>query len=153
MICSYCSANMPEISVFCPGCGRAVHTTEGTPLAGVDPLRGAALLGAVSYFTPVPAAIFLAVPVLRRQMFVRFHALQSILVAIAALCIAGLMRLFFAVLALLGSVGFLLAWLAVGVVSLAVVFVWVLLVLKAVMGETYELPWVGPLAERFSHRL
>lgn len=145
---------MPEISVFCPGCGRAVHTEdEGAPPTVVEPLRGAALLGAVSYFTPLPAAMFLAVPVIRRDNFVRFHALQSILFAIAALFIAGLSRLLFALLALLGSMGFLLAWLAVGLVSLAVLFSWVVLVLKAAMGESYKLPWVGPLAERFSHRV
>jgi uncharacterized membrane protein len=153
MICSYCSANMPDISGFCPECGRAVQSGDEDAPPGVDPLSGAALLGAVSYISALPAALFLAIPALRRDPFVRFHALQSILFAIVALCVAGLTRLLFALLALLGSTGFLLAWLAVGLASLAMVFLWVVLILKAAMGGAYELPWVGPLAERFSDRL
>jgi uncharacterized membrane protein len=154
MICSYCSANMPDISAFCPECGRAVQNgDQHAPVPAVDPLSGAALLGAVSYLTPVPAALFLAIPALRRDPFVRFHALQSVLFAIVTLCVAGLTRLLFALLSLLGSIGFLLAWLAVGLVSLAMVFLWVVLILKPAMGGAYELPWVGPLAERLSDRL
>ena len=144
---------MPDVSAFCPGCGRAVHNDHEYAPPAVEPLRGAALLGALSYVTPAPAVVFLALPACRRDMFVLFHAFQSILFALAILCIAGLMRLAFMLLALLGSFGFLLAWLVVGLVSLAIVFLWVILVLKAGMGEAYELPWIGPLAERFSHRL
>ena len=48
MICSYCSAEMPEISAFCPACGRSVDRAESE-----DPISAArvrdSLLGMLAY--------------------------------------------------------------------------------------------------------
>lgn len=144
---------MPEISVFCPGCGRSVRPEPAdVPVleAGVAPLSLDALLGAIAYLTLVPAIVLLLVPQTKRKRFLRFHAWQSIAFVIASAIIGVLARLLFAGLSLFPFGGYLLGWLHAGVVSLALFFTWILLVVKAALGEEYELPWIGPLALRFA---
>jgi len=144
---------MPEVSVFCPKCGRAVEPAgENAPVADVAPLSRNALLGAIAYIAFVPAVIFLLVPALKEVRFIRFHSLQALLFALATLIAGGATRLLFVVLAFFPFLGFLLAWLVGGLVALAVGFLWIVLVVKAVLGEAYELPLVGPLAARWADR-
>ena len=144
MICAYCSSEMPEISAFCPGCGRSVnHLGSDDPIsaAGVRDL----LLGTLAY-TVLPAIVFLAVPRLGSSRFVRFHSWQSILFAVASALAALATRLLFFALSVIPFGGFLLAWLSIGLVALAVVVSWGVLVLKAALGDAFELPWLGPVA-------
>jgi uncharacterized membrane protein len=147
MICPYCSAEMPEISAFCPGCGRSVQGNDNTvPASERAANTRDALLGASAYIALVPAVLFLASPSLKASRFVRFHSWQSVLFAIATVILAGLMRGLFALFSLFPGVGFLFATLTIGLVSLAVVFLWMVLVIKAVQGEGYEVPWLGRIA-------
>lgn len=108
-----------------------------TPLPAAQ--RAAA---AIAYFTFVPAVAILVLPAFRKNRFVRFHAWQSVLlwgvffaVTIAALFFsnvaAAMLFLLFGILALL-----------------AMVFLWIVLTLKAWQGERFELPWFGELAAR-----
>lgn len=151
MICSYCSAEMPEISAFCPGCGRSV-----TPVGGDRPVFAArlrdSLLGTLAYVAVVPAIVFLAVPRLGSGRFVRFHSWQSILFAVASALAALATRLLFFVLSVIPFGGFLLAWLSIGLVALAIVILWGVLALKAALGEAFELPWLGPLAAHLANK-
>jgi uncharacterized membrane protein len=143
---------MPEISAFCPGCGRSVkpESAEAPVIqAGVEPLSFDAALGAIAYLTLLPAIVLLLIPQTKRKKFLRFHAWQSIAFVIVSAVIGVLARLLFAGFGLFPFGGYLLGWLLAGVVSLALFFTWVLLVLKAALGEEYELPWIGPLAARF----
>jgi uncharacterized membrane protein len=147
MICPYCSAEMPEISVFCPGCGRAVQGRDDAEFPSTRAANSReALLGALAYIALVPAVLFLTLPSLKASRIVRFHSWQSVLLAIVTVIVAGLMRGLFALFSLFPGVGFLFATLAVGLVFLAVVFLWLVLVIKAVQGEGYELPWLGRIA-------
>jgi uncharacterized membrane protein len=145
---------MPEISAFCPGCGRSVRVGDNRPrsLTDADPMSFDALLGAVSYFTILAAALLLLIPQTSRNKFMRFHAWQSAFFSLATLVIAGATRLAFAGLSYFPFIGFLSAWLLAGVVFLAIVFTWALLVLKAALGDAYELPWLGSLAARVANR-
>ena len=145
---------MPEISGFCPACGRAVsQNSDSEPdIAGVEPLSRDALLGAAAYFTVVPAIVFLVIPATRHKRYVRFHSWQSILFAVSTVIIAGVTRLLFAVLAVLPFLGFLMAWLVAGLVSLALVFLWVAIVIKAALGDAYELPFIGTWSNRLTDR-
>ena len=145
---------MPDVSAFCPVCGRSVQNDgeSESPGSDVPPLSRIALVAVVAYMTFVPALIFLFVPALKNVRFVRFHALQSLLFVGATLVIAGATRLAFLVLALFPFLGFLWAWLLAGLVALAVTFLWVVLVIKAALGEAYELPVIGPWAARLSGR-
>jgi uncharacterized membrane protein len=154
MICAYCSASMPEISGFCPACGRAVlQNSDFEPgIAGAEPLSRDSFLGAGAYFTVLPAIVFLAVPAIRHKRYVRFHSWQSVLFAAGTIIVAVLTRLAFAVLAVFPLAGFLLAWLVAGVVTLALVFLWIAIVIKAALGDAYELPFIGAWSNRLTDR-
>jgi len=142
---------MPDVSAFCPVCGRAVESeAERNPsVPDVAPLSRHALVAVIAYMTFVPALVFLLVPPVRKIRFVRFHSLQSLLLTVATLAIGGAARLMFAVFSL---VGFLLSWLLVGLVALAIVFLWIVIVVKAALGDAYELPVIGPYAASLANR-
>jgi len=147
MICPHCSAEMPDISAFCPVCGRSVHgNDEGAFASEWTASRRDALLGALAYVGLLPAILFLALPSIQASRFVRFHSWQSVFFGIVTVILAGLMRGLFALFSVFAGIGFLLATLTVGLVFLAVVFLWVVLVIKAVQGQGYELPWLGRIA-------
>jgi uncharacterized membrane protein len=151
MICTHCAAEMPEISMFCPGCGRAIKSREpemSLPLWETSTLDR--LLGALAYVSPIPAILFIAVPALRSSRFVRFHSWQSILFSGGTVVALALLRLIFAFFSILPWVGSLFAWLSVGLVSLAIVVLWAVLTTKAALGEAYELPWLGQFAVRLA---
>lgn len=147
MICPHCSAEMPEISVFCPGCGRSVQ--EGDVPASPELHAGTArdaILGALAYVTVFPAILFLVLPSLKANRFVRFHSWQSVLFAITAVVLAACLRGVFAFFSLFPGIGFLLGVLACGLVFIALVFLWVVMVIKALQGQAYEVPWLGHFA-------
>jgi uncharacterized membrane protein len=148
MTCSYCAAEMPDISEFCPGCGRPVGAPE--VLQAADSRD--ALLAALAYLTVAPAIVFLSVPAVNRSRFVRFHSWQSIFFASAAAITALVMKLLFGVFAVLPAIGLLLAWLCVGVTFIGTVVLWVLLTVKAAQGQSYELPVIGSMAAQLADK-
>jgi len=137
---------MPDISAFCPACGRSVLAAE---LLATSDNRDALLAGS-AYVTPFPAIAFLVIPALRSSRFVRFHSWQSVFFGATALIAAFLVKFIFAILSLLPVVGFLLAWLLLGITFLAIVVTWVVLLVKALQGQSYELPVIGGLASRLA---
>ena len=146
MICTHCAAEMPEISAFCPGCGRSVDAPEELSVASTRD----AVLGGLSYVTVVPAIVFLAVPAFRSNRFVRLHSWQSVFFFAAAAATALLLKVLFAVFSILPAIGFLVAWLLVGVTFIAMMMLWVVLTVKAVQGQGYELPILGRIAARLA---
>jgi uncharacterized membrane protein len=104
--------------------------------------------GALAYATILPAIVFLRVMPFRRNHFVRFHSFQSIFFALAAVVVGIAMRALFSILGLIPWLGYLLAWLAVLLVSLAWGILWLVVVVKALQGELFKLPVIGDLAER-----
>ena len=105
-------------------------------------LRSEKLAAAFGYCTLIPAAIVLLLPAYRKSQFVRFHAWQSALlwgVFVVALLISILASNF------AGTIMLLLAGI---LVCLAMFFLWVVLLLKALQGERFELPVFGKLASR-----
>ncbi len=145
---------MPEVSAFCPGCGRAVESgcESNASVPDVAPLGRYAFTAAIAYVAFVPALVFLLIPALRNIRFIRFHSLQSLLFVVATLAIGGATRLIFAVLALFPFLGFLLAWLVFGLVGLATLFLWIVVVVKAALGDAYELPVIGRFATLLANR-
>ncbi len=157
IVCGYCGASMPDISEFCPSCGRPVR--EGNflvpdPPAAADEAadEGAApailppvawsdrLVGALAYLTFVPALFFIFLKQYQQRKFVRFHAFQSVFfwAGVVALLLVGLLA---------SRLGLLFVWLLIGaLVLVALFFIWVVLSVKALQGEWFELPWLGTLA-------
>ena len=108
-----------------------------TPLPPSD--RAAA---AIAYLTFVAAAVVLFLPAFRNRRFVRFHAWQSVLLwgTYFVLSVAALF---------LSNVAAAMSLLLFGILaSLAMLFLWIVLSLKAWQGERFELPLFGELAAR-----
>ena len=158
--CGYCGASMPDISEFCPSCGRPVR--EGNFSAPEEARAVQAkqwpgvvappvdledrVIGALAYLTFIPAVVFLFLKQFQQRKFVRFHAFQSVFFwgVVLVLVLLGLLASLF---------GWLFAWLLIGtLISLALFFTWLLLSIKALQGEWFELPWLGPLAEEQAGR-
>ena len=92
--------------------------------------------GALAYVTIIPAIVFLVMEPYNRNPYVKFHAWQSLFLGIAwfAVCVIG-------VIPILGWIVFVL--------GILVLFVaWLMCVLKALKGERFMLPVLGPLAEK-----
>jgi uncharacterized membrane protein len=79
----------------------------------------------------------------RQNRFVRFHAMQSILV------FGGLWVLYFFLRQLLSSIPVVAGVIGWVLIALAAAL-WVLLMIKAYQGIRYKLPWSGELAGRFA---
>jgi uncharacterized membrane protein len=156
VICPQCATEMPEISAFCPGCGRAVNSRQlsdtGGPISETADSAEATdrMLGAAAYLTVVPAVLFLVIPAIKIRRFARFHSWQSVLFTLAAGLLGFALKLVFTVLSILPVIGFLTAWLSLGLGSLAIAVLWAVLVAKAAQGHGYELPLIGPLAARLA---
>ncbi len=74
-----------------------------------------------------------------KNKFVRFHAIQSIIV-FGACTIAG------AILRWIPFIGFALGW----VVSVIAIILWIVLMVKAYQGTKYKLPVSGDLAQKWA---
>ena len=130
--CPRCGAALPADAAFCPDCKWPL-----TPLA----LRER-LAAAVAYLPLIPPAVILFLPEFRKNRFVRFHAWQSASLWIVFFVLIG-------VTVLLSNVASPMAVLLFGILtSLAMLFLWVVLSIKAFQGERLELPLFGWLSVR-----
>ena len=118
------------------------------PPANIPVQRNDNLIAAAAYVTIVPAIFFVLAEPFKRNRFVRFHSFQSIFLAAATIVAAIAMRILYSLFALIPGFGYLLAWLTSAVVLLGWVILWLVLVVKALQGETFRLPWIGNLAEK-----
>ena len=91
--------------------------------------------GALAYITIIPAIVFLIIEPYNRNSYVRFHSWQCIFLGITAFAVH------FA-LSLIPVIG----WVLVPFVSLAFLVVWIIVLLKALKGERYQLPIIGKFA-------
>ena len=92
--------------------------------------------GALAYVTIVPAIVFLLMPPYNQSPSVRFHSWQSIFLGIALIVLSVIN-----VIPLLGQLIFL-----VGFVALFVL--WIICVVKALNGQKFVIPVIGPLAAK-----
>lgn len=137
---------MPASAAFCPGCGRRMIAV---PAAVADTgFLKENLAAALAYLTFIPALIFLRVRPYNHNRLVRFHSFQSIFLAIAVIMAGTILRMLFFILSLIPRFGYLLASLAVLVVTLGFVILWLVVMVKAFQGELFKLPVIGGFAER-----
>ena len=94
--------------------------------------------GALAYVTIIPAILFLVLPEYNRRSFVRFHAFQSIGLAVVWFAIS----LIFIIPILGWIVGF------VGLI--AVLCAWIMCIMKAYKGQRYKLPVIGNYVENMA---
>ena len=130
--CPHCETVMPANAAFCPACGWSMR-----PVPAAE--RAAA---AAAYLPLIPPGVLLLLPAFRDKRFVRFHAWQSILLWGVFFVLIGATIVFSSVAAPMLVLLFGL------LVSLAMLFLWIVLSLKAWQGERFELPLFGELAAR-----
>ena len=104
--------------------------------------------GALAYITFIPAVILLLVGPYKRNPFVRFHSFQSIFLSASTIVLTLGIRVLYSLFTMIPYAGYLLGWLATGVALLGWIIVWVVVLIKALQGETFHLPVIGRLAER-----
>ena len=144
--CLQCGVPVAEGSQLCPSCDRlsTVAAKEGTaPKARFGTCEN--LIGAAAYLTFIPAVVFLLVNPFKKAPFVRFHSFQSILLAVVVF-------LTFLVLGLVQSAALLLVLLIATLALLGFGILWILLVVKAIQGDAFQLPIIGTLAAKQAGR-
>jgi uncharacterized membrane protein len=167
--CPQCHAEMPDNVAFCPGCGRRMwvpgQDAKG-PAASPPVIRTPAvppvtvtaasvpsqfqdnLVAALAYITFIPAVVFVLIEPFKRDRLIRFHSFQSIFLTVATIVIAIALRILYSILTLVPVVGYLMAWLAVAVAVLGWGILWLVLLVKALQGQSFRLPVIGSLAEK-----
>src|SRR5439155_19425404 len=106
--CPFCTAQMPDDSVFCPECGNRVDSASPMAVTGAEKI-----IAALAYMF-LPAIIFLFLEPYKRNRFVRFHCFQAIFLSVAGMVMGSLFKIFAAILfivSLLGPLIVLFAWL------------------------------------------
>lgn len=106
--------------------------------------------GALAYFSFVPAIVFLFLDPYRRNRFVRFHAVQCLVVWLAGIVVALALRLLGMAVFLIPILGPLLVVIVDVAVILAVLMLWLVLMIKALQGEMFGLPWIDAVAHQYS---
>ncbi|MFC2067982.1 DUF4870 domain-containing protein [Chloroflexota bacterium] len=74
----------------------------------------------------------------QQNKFVRFHAMQSIIVFVVLMIVMFILNL-------IPIIGAIIGW----IISLLALVFWIVLMVKAYQGERFKLPWVGNLAEKW----
>jgi len=148
--CPYCAARMPETAAFCPGCGRPTPTATRAEAEGTTGPFSKNIAATLAYFTFVPAILFLSIGPYNKNQFVRYHSVQCLLVWVAAMLGAIVLKLVGLVLFLIPVVGPLLVVLTSVMAGLGALLLWLVLVVKAFQGEMFQLPVLGDIAERYA---
>jgi uncharacterized membrane protein len=130
--CPHCGTVFAADAAMCPHCNwpRVPMSLEQRAVA------------VVGYLTFVPAAVILFLPPFRRDRFVRFNAWQSIL-------LWGTFLVLTVVALFVSNVAAAMVFLLFGIlISLAMLFLWIVLSIKSWRGERFEIPLFGELAAR-----
>jgi|SRR5580692_11177403 uncharacterized membrane protein len=130
--CPHCATDVPAKAAFCPGCGWSM-----APIPA-----GERAVAVAAYLTFLPAAVILFLPAFRKNRFVRFHAWQSLSLWVVFFVLIG------ATIFLSNVVSPMVVLLVGILVSLAMLFLWIVLSIKAWQGERFVLPLFGELAGR-----
>jgi uncharacterized membrane protein len=101
------------------------------------------LAGALAYVTILPAIGFLLLVPYNKNRFVRFHSFQCIFLNIAWIVLWLALSVVRSV-PLIGWAGFLL-------LPLIGFILWLVLIFKAYQGQTFKLPVIGDLAEKYAN--
>lgn len=103
--------------------------------------------GAISYFTFIPAIVFLLIPPYKNSNYVRFHAWQSVLLSIAVFLIDIVIGAIALLTLFLGSVA--LAY-SLRILSLVWLVLWLVCVIRAMTGKRFRIPLLGSIAEKLA---
>jgi len=109
-------------------------------------------IGALTYFTPVPAFFFLAIRRYNKRPYVRFHAWQSLVFSAFVFIFAFILSFVLPLTVSLGPRLFLgLRWLVL-LIWVAIFLAWLWCVLSALNGKQCRLPIIGDWADEQAYR-
>jgi uncharacterized membrane protein len=141
--CTVCGAQTPDGSTICPACSRsgapAARPAQTTASGLTDNLAGA-----LAYLF-IPAIVFLVVEPYSKNRFIRFHSLQSIILAVALWILNFIITRVFVgdwTSAMNGGLTIL------HLLNLAEFVLWAVLIVKAYQGQMFKLPIIGDLAQK-----
>lgn len=117
------------------------YTPVPTPQAQTGLTDNAA--GALAYVTIIPAIVFLVMEPYNKSSYVRFHAWQSIFLLIPVIA-SWIVLMIIGFIPVLNLVDLILG----PVIWLGFLILWIILVLKALKGEKFKLPFIGDLATK-----
>jgi len=149
LACPHCAAQMPETAAFCPSCGRPMERPASLGQEE-DALLAENVAAALAYFTFIPAILFLVVQPYKKQIFVRFHSVQCLLLWGASIVVVLALRISGPLFFLVPVVGPLLVLVISVVVALAAVLLWLVLIVKSLQREMFKLPLLGRFAAEYS---
>ena len=171
--CAECGSALLPGAVFCGSCGSPVAIAAPPPAAPprAPSVAGSGGLpsnvaGALAYFTIIPPIIFLVVEPFNKDRFIKFHSIQSLILAATFFVVSMVLFILSIILNLivytaarwipfLYSVTWIvpiLMWL-VWIAALFVTFVTVIfLMYKAYNEVKCKLPLLGGLAERLASK-
>jgi len=102
---------------------------------------------AISYFTFIPATVFLLVPPYKNSGYVRFHAWQSVLLCLAAFIVDIILGAIALLTLFLGSVAFAYT---LRILWLFWLVLWLVCVIQAMNGKRFRIPLLGSIAEKLA---
>jgi len=106
--------------------------------------------GALAYITFIPAIVFLVLAPYKKNRFVRFHSVQCLLLWGAGIIVALAIRLASLLVFLIPMLGPLLVLLVSVIAILAAVVLWLVLIVKALQGGMFKVPWLGESAAEYA---
>jgi uncharacterized membrane protein len=109
-------------------------------------------IGALAYFTPLPAIFFLAIRRYNKRPYVRFHSWQSLVFSAFVFIFSYLLNFVAPLTASLGIRGFLGLWWLVVLFWIAVFLTWLWCVIGALNGKLCRLPVIGNWADEQAFR-
>jgi uncharacterized membrane protein len=149
--CSKCGTQVPEQATFCQKCGQPQPTAAVAAVRSTLSPNTAALLSYVLGW--LTGLIFFLID---KRPYVRFHAAQSIItfggIHILRIVLGMVLGVgwWFGGRHDLGRVTFALPLL--GLIGLASLVLWIVLMVKAYQGQKFKLPLAGDLAEDWAAR-
>lgn len=105
--------------------------------------------GALAYFLgALTGILFLVID--KDRPFVRFHAMQSIVLTVAFVALSVVLFIVSVALGALPIIGWIVSFLLSIAIWIGGFVLWVYLMYRAYQGDEWELPVVGPQARKFS---
>jgi uncharacterized membrane protein/ribosomal protein L40E len=134
-VCAKCGTKNAEGTKYCQSCGSMLDTSK---VAGSTTSLEPNVAGLLCYVLGwITGLIFILIE--KENKFVRFHAMQSIVVF-------GAWNVLAIILWWIPFVG----WILGTVLSLLGLVLWIILMVKAYQGERFKLPIAGDIAEKNS---
>jgi uncharacterized membrane protein len=109
-------------------------------------------IGALAYFSPIPAIFFLAIRRYNKRPYVRFHAWQSLVFSAFVFIFGYILSFVLPLAASLGPRIFLGLWWVVALIWAAIALVWLWCVVSALNGKRCKLPIIGAWADEQAYR-